>query len=91
MTQMLFALFLAFFGLNAQAGGGSQQQTLEADRLASFTAPAVFATGQVIEGCVDLVEQCLFPLKLAQLPLPLFFGAADIGRVAAGFVLAQEF
>ena len=52
-------------------------------------APAVFATRQAFERLVDLVQQLLFPLHQAQLPLPLLLGGADIGDVAADIGLAQ--
>src|SRR5690606_37984799 len=34
ITDMAFALFLTLLGLDAQAGGGPQQQAAQADRLA---------------------------------------------------------
>jgi hypothetical protein len=45
--------------------------------------------GSPAEGLIDFVEQPLLPLQQAQLPLPLFFGAANVGGVAVGFALAQ--
>src|SRR3990167_9061722 len=78
VTQVFFPLFLAFLGFDAQARGGPQQQTLEADRLAGFDAPAVLTAGQAVEGFVDLVEQLLFPLQQAQLPLPLLLDGIHI-------------
>ncbi len=44
---------------------------------------------QALEGLVDLVEQLLFPLQQAQLPLALFFAAGDIGLVGGAFLLPQ--
>ncbi|MBN7118360.1 hypothetical protein ACP87_11515 [Pseudomonas oleovorans] len=52
-------------------------------------APAIFATRQAFERLVDLVQQLLFPLQQAQLPLALLLGGTDVGDVAAGIGLAQ--
>ena len=86
---MAFALLLALFRLDAEGGGGTQQQAAQADRLAGFLAPAVVAAGQALQRFVDLVEQLLLPLQQAKLPLPLFLAGSQVGLVAGAFEIAQ--
>lgn len=86
---MAFALLLALFCLDAEGGGGTQQQAAQADRLAGFLAPAVVAAGQALQRFVDLVEQLLLPLQQAKLPLPLFLAGSQVGLVAGAFEIAQ--
>ncbi len=86
---MFFALLLPLLGFDAQGRGRAQQKAFQADGFAGLGAPAVFATRQAFERLVDLVQQLLFPLQQAQLPLALLLGGTDIGDVAAGIGLAQ--
>src|SRR5690606_21407586 len=47
-TLVFLFLFLAFLGLDAQAGRGAQQQAFQANRLAGCGAPAVFTAGGAV-------------------------------------------
>ncbi len=89
-TLVFFALFLALLRLDGQRRGGTQQQALQPDGFTGFGAPAVLAAGDGVQRGVDLVEQLFLPLQHAQLPVTLFFGAADVGGVAARLLFAQR-
>jgi len=58
-------------------------------RLAGLPAPAVLATGEAVQGAVDLVQQLLFPFQAAQLPLALLFAGGHVDLVAGGLDLPQ--
>ena len=51
--------------------------------------PTVFATHQTFEHLINLVQQLLFPLQQAQLPLALLLSGTDVDDVAADLGLAQ--
>src|SRR5690606_1985607 len=77
----LLAHFAAFLGFQRQGGRGAGEQAGDADGLAGFLAPAVFAGVDAGNGLLDFLQQLAFAVAGTQFQGVFFFDRCAVGRV----------
>src|SRR5690606_16172060 len=81
VAVQLLTHFAALLCLKREGGGGAGQQTRDADRLAGFFAPAVFAGVDAVDGLLHFLEQLAFAVAGTQFERVFFFDGGAVGRI----------
>lgn len=89
VAVQLLAHFTAFLRFQRQGGRGACQQARNADGLAGFLAPAVFAAVDACDRLLHLLQQLALAVARAQFQRMLFLDGGAVGRIRDELRFAQ--